>query len=136
MGKQKQKNNGKILIKSRKFYLRQKQKTGEIMQEFIVPLAAVSTAAGLIVAGVNIAKGRKNYVGRDEHEKTIGRIHNRIDGVEGDVIIVKSEINEIKRNMVTKTDFEKRMDKTDSKLDAVRDGFIRIETLIEEFRRT
>ena len=29
------------------------------MQEFIVPLAAAGTAAGLIVAGINIAKGRK-----------------------------------------------------------------------------
>jgi septation ring formation regulator EzrA len=55
------------------------------MQEFIVPLAAASTAAGLIIAGINIAKGKKNYIGRDEHAKTLERVHSRIDSNENRV---------------------------------------------------
>lgn len=59
------------------------------IQEFIVPLAAASTAAGLIIAGINIAKGKKIYVGRDEHTKALERVHLRIDANERDIDTLK-----------------------------------------------
>jgi len=69
------------------------------MQEFIVPLAAAGTAAGLIVAGINIAKGRKKYIERDEHTKMLERVHSRIDMCEEDVNALKKTTNSLEHKV-------------------------------------
>lgn len=65
------------------------------MQDFIVPLAAFGTATGLVIAGINIAKGKKNYVGRDEHTKTIERVHSRIDEQDDRIDSLQSQVGNV-----------------------------------------
>jgi uncharacterized protein YoxC len=106
------------------------------MQEFIIPLAAASTAVGLVVAGVNIAKGKKGYVPQDEYARTLGRVHSRIDLHDSEIDTLKKETNSLghKVDGLTASMAEVKYEvKTSGQLlQDVHRSMTRIETIIEE----
>jgi archaellum component FlaC len=97
------------------------------MQEIIMPIAAVSSAIGLVVAGINIAKGKKDMVSE-------GRFTTEIKRIDGD-------ISRIEQNMVSKEEFRNGLNRIETKIDnqgdIMRDmvkSMVRLDTLMGEWR--
>ena len=97
------------------------------MQELIFPLTTASIAVGLIIAGINIAKGSKTYA----HKEDVIGGFKRVDG----------ELKDVRKELAEKVSYSE-LEKIDRKIDGITDFVrginerqIRFEALIEEWRR-
>jgi len=59
----------------------------------IVVISVAGGLVGLVYTGLNIGKGKKKYIERDEHKEAVSRIHERIDETEDDIKGLKKTTN-------------------------------------------
>jgi hypothetical protein len=97
------------------------------MEEIIFPLTLASVAAGLIVAGISIAKGSKTYAYKED-------VSNDIKRIDGEFKEVWGELSQ-KASLAVLDKLEKKVDRVGDKVDDNTKAFIALSASISEWRK-